>query len=532
MLTIPPTTPVPVAGRRITARHASVDRGGQTVLAAIDLTVGAPEVVAVGGPSGAGKSTLLELLAGRRRPSRGRVDTSAGADVLRAGFVPQDDLVHRDLPLRQSLIASAALTVRERPDERAGRVDRVLHELDLADHRHQPVGTLSGGQRKRASIAAELLARPTVLFLDEPTSGLDPLTAAELMATLRGLADDGTAVVLTSHHVDDLCRSDRLVLLDRTGRVAFDGPPADAAATLDAEDLHAVYRRLAAARRLPTDSDASPASRPDQGRVPARAAIPDRDVPGIARQTAVLVARNARVLTRGRLTLAVLLGAPALVIAMMATLFPSDVGTAAPATGLRDQLTFWMAFAAFFFGLTFGLLQIVDEVPIVRREQRLGLRLSAYLAAKVLVLLPLLMAVTTLLVIVLHGLDRLPVTSGGEARVILVTLWLSAAAALALGLAASALVRSAAQAALALPMLCFPQVLFAGAVVPVEAMPAVGRWTSTGLVNRWTFEALRGGIGVAGPVASPLASWAMLVALTAIGLLGARVALGRRMRPD
>ena len=268
--------------------------------------------------------------------------------------------------------------------------------------------------------------------------------------------------------------------------------------------------------------------RPAVRRRPAASAHP---VPGGLRQTWVLAQRNARVLARGRLTLAVLLGAPVLVITMMATLFPADLGVGRPAERLLDQLTFWMAFAAFFFGLTFGLLQIVDEVPIVRREHLLGVRLGPYLAAKVLVLAPLLVVVTTTLVLVLGRLDRLPAMTIDQSLKLLATLWLASAAALALGLAASATVRTAAQAALALPMLCFPQVLFAGAVVPVDAMPGAGRWTSVALVNRWAYEALGRVLGVDAHASTPWTRWVGLVLLAAAGVLAAHVALTRRMRP-
>ncbi len=122
---------------------------------------------------------------------------------------------------------------------------------------------------------------------------------------------------------------------------------------------------------------------------------------------------------------------------MMATLFPARLSGATGDQALVDQLTFWMAFAVFFFGLTFGLLQIVDEVPIVRREHLLGGRLWPDLAAKVIVLLPLLVLVTTTLVVVLRGLDRLPVTTADQMGQLLLTLWLTSAAALTLGLAAS-----------------------------------------------------------------------------------------------
>jgi hypothetical protein len=202
-------------------------------------------------------------------------------------------------------------------------------------------------------------------------------------------------------------------------------------------------------------------------------------------------------MVRNRLTLAVLLGSPLLVTAMMATLFPAGSFAGADAGGLGPvQLTFWLAFAGFFFGLTYGLLQVVVERPVLERERFAGVSVGAYLASKFLVLAPLLTGVAAVLLATLCLLDRLPGVGLTTLAALLATLVLEALSALALGLLASAVVRDAAQATLALPMLCFPQVLFAGAVVPVVAMTGTGRAISTVLADRWGFEALGRGLGL------------------------------------
>jgi ABC-type multidrug transport system permease subunit len=204
-----------------------------------------------------------------------------------------------------------------------------------------------------------------------------------------------------------------------------------------------------------------------------------------------LTRRNVDVLFRNRLTLAILLGSPVLVTVMMATLFKRgafDPGSAAdigPA-----QIVFWIAFDGFFFGLTYGLLQIVGEMPVFRRERLAGLSVGAYVASKVAALLPVLALVSAVLLGVLRVLGRLPAMSWHVYALLFVTIVIEATSALALGLLASAAVTNAAQAALALPMLCFPQVLFGGAIVPVDDMATPGRWMSFGLANRHAFEAL------------------------------------------
>ena len=196
------------AGR--TGRHRRRQRRGQ------DHVAGDPRgtAAAVGGRGSA-----------RRRHSR--CPASAGPAV---GYVPQDDIIHLEMPLRRTLRYAARL--RLPAGTSAAEADRIVEEtmrdLDLADRADVPVRALSGGQRKRASIAVELLTRPRLFFLDEPTSGLDPSTAADVMRLLRRLSRRGVTVVLTTHEPAAIDQCDRVVFLARDGHLAFTGSPAEA----------------------------------------------------------------------------------------------------------------------------------------------------------------------------------------------------------------------------------------------------------------------------------------------------------------
>jgi len=223
---------------------------------------------------------------------------------------------------------------------------------------------------------------------------------------------------------------------------------------------------------------------------------------------------------------------------------PGAFDGAATSAGEATQTVFWLAFAGFFFGLTYGLLQVVGEMAILRRERLAGLHVTAYVGAKVAVLTPALVMVAGGMLGVLRALDRLPAAGGDVYGTLLVTLTLEALAALALGLLASSAVTDAAQATLALPMLCFPQVLFAGAIVPVPDMAAPGRAMSFGLANRWAFESLgraldldrltasgsAASVGQATFAGSPVEGWAVLAAFVVL-LLGATVAVLHRRAP-
>jgi ABC-type multidrug transport system ATPase subunit len=541
-------------------------RPGIVTLRDVSLTVERGELIAIIGGSGSGKTTLLDTMCGLRPPVAGEVIRAEGTCV---GYVPQDDIIHLALPLKRTLHYAAAL--RHVPDP-AGAVEDVLRTLELAGRSVVPVGHLSGGERKRASIAAELLARPGLFFLDEPTSGLDPARGMELMRTLRRLCDGGTTVVLTTHNPLDAETCDKVAVLASGGHLAFFGTLAAARAYFGTDSTVEIYERLAGvgdpeknwSRRyfdshltwtapvvspasLATDAgEAAGASHTAMGtatldpgddilefgtgdgdpgditaRTPARPVVAGEvragdggpATPGSGhnavfvlsewsawtlrpvRQWALLTRRNADTLTRSKLTAAMLAGSPLAVLVMFLVLFrPGAFDPAHPSPSATVMIMFWVAFGGFFFGLTYGLLAICAEWGVLRRERFAGLGAGTYVLAKVSVLLPLLAAVDLVFLVVLRLLGRLP--AAGDYTAVFVTLLLSSAAALGLGLLISAAVAEPSQATIAMPMACFPQVLFVGAILPVPVMAAFGKWISFAMTNRWAFEALGNSLGV------------------------------------
>jgi ABC-type multidrug transport system ATPase subunit len=549
-------------GLRIEVRGLTQTVGdGHRVLDDVSFAVEPGELVAIVGGSGAGKTTLLEAMAAIRPAQGGSVafdgiDAASHLVELRRsmGYVPQDDIIHVELPLVSTLRYAAQLRLPSSTSAETVQqlVDDSLERLDLRKQRNVRVSALSGGQRKRASIAVELLTDPHVLFLDEPTSGLDPATSSGLLANLRRLADSGATIVLTTHAVQDLTSCDRVLFLASGGRLAFAGSIADALDYFGVRAVEDIYVAL-------TNGDpASWAARwRDAVGAPSAAFEPtDRSVltprrPGSVRQFTVLTRRTADTLVRNRLTLAILVGSPALVVAMFAVLFrPGAFLFAHPNPSAVIMIVFWIAFGGFFFGLTYGLLQICTEMPIVRRERLVGLRLGPYLLSKVAVLLPFLLLVDLLMIGVLRVLDRLPALDGPTFASLAFTLLLDAVAALALGLLTSAAVTNPSQATLALPLLCFPAVLFSGAILPLAAMAPVGRVISALMPDRWAFEAIGHDLGLrhlfaagGSKLGPPLLVqygnagthatvfyWGVLVVFSAVFLIGARIALDYRSR--
>ena len=205
----------------------------KTLLENISFSARPGTLTAVIGPSGAGKSTLARLIAGYTHPTSGTVafeghNIHAEYASLRSriGMVPQDDVVHGQLTVNQALMYAAEL--RLPPDttkeDRQQVVAQVLSELEMTQHAETRVDRLSGGQRKRASVALELLTGPSLLILDEPTSGLDPALDRQVMTMLRQLADAGRVVLVVTHSLTYLDVCDQVMLLAPGGKTAFCGP--------------------------------------------------------------------------------------------------------------------------------------------------------------------------------------------------------------------------------------------------------------------------------------------------------------------
>ncbi|MDC0670788.1 ATP-binding cassette domain-containing protein [Nannocystis radixulma] len=210
--------------------------GGKVILDRVSLAIQPREFVAIVGGSGAGKSTLLGALSGFSRASEGDVlvngdDYYANFAAYRGsiGYVPQSDILHQTLTVDEALRFTAQLRLPEDTGdaEIAARVERVLADVDIEDRRTTRISQLSGGQRKRVSIAAELLADPSLFFLDEPTSGLDPGLEKRLMYTLRRLADGGRTIVMVTHATANIHQCDHIAFMS-DGRLVWFGPPADA----------------------------------------------------------------------------------------------------------------------------------------------------------------------------------------------------------------------------------------------------------------------------------------------------------------
>ncbi|MEA2410715.1 MAG: transport system ATP-binding/permease protein [Thermoleophilaceae bacterium] len=488
----------PATGLAVAANGVQVQIGDQMILQPTDLHLRPGELVAVIGESGAGKSTLLNVLAGVSAPTAGRVligGEEISARVSETGYVPQFDIVHGALTVREALdfAARLRLPVDTTAEERHRRIDAVLDQLGLTERADLRVSHLSGGQRKRAAVGIELLHRPGALFLDEPTTGLDPGFERKLMELFKELATGGQTVALVTHATASLSLCDRVLVMGRGGVLVFDGTPAALLDAFEVDDFEQVYANLAERPARPAVRAA--AESPAHGRrqlppISGRTGPRPIEQP-LGYQARVLAARYATLLLRDKRHLrGALIQVPILGL-LTGLLFKSDVFHRPPVdggAGKAAQLIFLMITIAIWLGSINGAREIVKERNVITRELAIGVRVPAYLASKLIVLLTM-----TAAQVVLFSLIVLTLRSPGESQktslLLVGVLVLSSWVAVLFGLLVSAYASSEDHATGIIPLLLVPQLLLGGAIVPLADMGGVMSAIANLVPARWGFAA-------------------------------------------
>jgi len=302
--------------------HGRGDARRKTLLVDVSFRIEPGEFVCVLGPSGAGKSTLVRSLLGEREIAAGRLligghDVFREADALRGAinYVPQRDVNPPALPVERALhyASEVRLPAGSSVAERRAAIDRVVADVGLDEARLQPIGSLSGGETKRASLAAEMLAAPGLLLIDEATSSLDPATEARIMALLANRARAGTTVIAVTHHLENVDQAGKLLILGH-GEVVWFGSRVEALGHFGVNRLADVYvaiedkpRGFWSARwreRLAEDRVLAEAKQADEsppGESPERAAALEAvSIPGFARQFTTFFCRELETSVRDR----------------------------------------------------------------------------------------------------------------------------------------------------------------------------------------------------------------------------------------
>ena len=497
-------------------------RGGQiNILDAVSFSVQPNEFVGVLGPSGAGKSSLIEAMNGVRPPKTGNVlinnlDLDRHFDSLKQsiGYVPQEDTIHRELSVYRSLYYVARLRLSR--DVSSREIDQIVNEVldvtGLTERRNIAINKLSGGQRKRVSIAVELITKPSCIFLDEPTSGLDPAAEDRIMRLFKQVAESGRTVVMSTHAMENVNMFDKIVILMR-GRVVYYGQPSDALTHFKAPNFKELYELL----EEPVNEGVKQHGEADRTKLEDHAADEWRRTfaatqqykqlveeplkqlgtlqPGVSnkrrrlgifgsiRQWATLSRRYFEVLAKDRLNLFVMLAQPPLIALLTFIVMGNDWP--------RDFLYFVIALVAIWFGTSNSAREIVREQAVYQRERMFNLGIIPYLFSKFFVLGIVVFLQCTILYLplkLLHfgGLMAMP----GE-LVGIPQLWamlLTGFVGVALGLFVSSIFKSPQLASTLVPLILIPQILFSG----IGGVPrGLNKVISLTMPASWSFDTMK-----------------------------------------
>ncbi|MEU6004303.1 FHA domain-containing protein [Streptomyces sp. NPDC047197] len=494
------------------ARHLTVTvDGGKDILK--DVSFGVPEksLIAVIGPSGSGKSTLLKALTGYRPANKGDVlyDNrnlyKQFAELRqRIGLVPQDDILHKELTVKKALKYAAKLRFPSdtSEQEREQRIDEVLRELKLDIHKEKKVTSLSGGQRKRVSVALELLTKPSLIFLDEPTSGLDPGMDRDVMQLLRGLADDGRTVLVVTHSVAELAICDKLLVMAPGGSVAYFGPPEEAlnffgySTWADVFSAFENYRDYDWAGRwkgsqhyqmYAADIDAVAAQ---SVHMPPPQAIRPPKPQGWGSQLWTLIRRYTSVIASDKGFLGLMVILPA-VLGIVSVVIPAEFGLGPPKppvkfNGDAGTIMLILAVGMCFSGAANSVRELIKERVIYERERATGLSRSAYLMSKVIVL----GVITALQGVIICGIgfatrdlpeEGLIFPPAVEICLVIIALGFTS---MMFGLVISSLVKTAEKTMPLLVMFAIVQVVFTGVLFQVYGSPGLEQFAWL-MPSRW-----------------------------------------------
>ncbi len=460
----------------------------------ISLHIKRGQFVAIAGGSGSGKTTLLNALCGSEPADEGCVfidgiELYPNYQQLKntIGYVPQQDIVYDNLTLADMLKYSAQL--RMPPDstqeEQDQRIDEVIELLELQGVRNNLISNMSGGQKKRASIAVELLADPRLLFLDEPTSGLDPGIERHLMEKLAQMAHEGRTIILVTHTTLNLHLCDQVVFLGVGGKLCFAGPPQQALDFFGASDFVNIYPEIDNPQGAASWSWRFSQTRDAQTNVPDYSDEREvRESPGFAKQFATLSSRYMKLLVNDRARLLLLLLQAPVLAALICLVAGKGCFTEYEST---KSCLFALSCAAFWVGILDSIQEICKERDIFEREYAGGMRIGAYVLSKCAVLGGLCMVQALLLTVAFCAFESMPAKALVFVPLeLFVTNFFLTFSAMCLGLLVSALFRNPDRAIAMAPLLIMPQILFSGLVFELKG---VAEKVSLFVHCRWGMEA-------------------------------------------
>ena len=467
-----------------------VKKKPKKILSDLSLTVNSGEFIAIVGCSGAGKTTLMNILSGYSRPSKGKVYIE-GLDLLKEeeyfkgkiAYVPQEEILDQTLTLYKSLEYSLKLRIKDISKQDVKKtINHILNILELSSVKNSLIKNLSGGEKKRASIATEMLSNPNLFLLDEPTSGLDANIEKKIMIKLREIANTGKTIIITAHTVSNLNLCDKIIFMGTNGRVCYYGPYNDIFKYFNVKEFVEIYDILK------EDSAFWYKKFVDNQNQVEIIPQPKSDMKkrvSFFSQTLTLVKRYVSSLINNRFMLILLLG-QALLMAFLICLATEKDSLLNPLTASMMCAAFTMA--SVWLGLFNTIQEIVKERDLLKKEYMSGLNFASYIFSKIIVvaLLCLYQAIVCVSIVYFH-LNPRP-----EDGLIFNTLFelitnffLITFSTSIIGLFISSLVKDTKTTLIFSPLYMMIQMIFSGMFIPfVKLTKHISYFTS----GRWGYE--------------------------------------------
>ena len=456
---------------------------GVKALKKMDLSIPSKSLLAVMGPSGCGKSTLLKALNGDTPATKGRVmlfgqELLSNYDYLKTqiGYVPQDDIVHQQLTVEQCMYFTAKIRLDNPLDSKIDKkINKILRDLNILHIKHNLISEISGGQRKRVSIAVELLTEPLILFLDEPTSPLDPQTVEDFLIILKKLADKGTTVVMVTHKPEDLEYMDEVIFMAEGGNIAYYGDSKKYKQYFKVETAVAVFSQISgktASNWISKYLNPRPLSLTTSQSIDTKSNSNTSPLVQYYR----LTRRYFRIKTNDTINSTIML-VQAPIIAVLICLIFNEISSG---------VLFMIAISAIWLGTQNAAREIVSEQAIYKRERMFNLDILPYLLSKITILASFSIIQSFLFVLILSiGYNDNMVELNDPSRMFVWMSFLSIASTF-LGLLLSSIVDTTEKAMTIVPLILIPQIMLAGLIAKVSS-PLV-EILSYFTLSRWGVE--------------------------------------------
>ncbi len=462
----------------------------------VSMTINPSEFVAFVGGSGAGKSTFMKCISGVDKPTSGTVllngeNLYANYENLKynIGYVPQDDIVFSNLTLHDMLQYAAKLRMPDNTSrkDRNQRIKEVLEIVNLSDFESSYIRQLSGGQRKRASIAVELLADPNLFFLDEPTSGLDPGTERSIMKTLRKMSQMGKTIILVTHNTLNLHLCDKVAFFGDGGHLCFYGPPQDALTFFGVDDFVDIYTLINENQEYwyeKFQSTQTPTVRKEVQKSKSNNIVNKKK--SFFKQLIILIRRYIKLISNDFQQLLILFAQAPIVAILLSIVTTDDLYKSYDDT---KAILFSIGCAAIWLGLLNSVQEICKEKVILQKEHMADLKLSAYILSKFIVQGLLAFIQSWILVFIFQK-----IVGTSEYSILIDSFWdiqiicfLSILSSATMGLFISAAVKNSNIAMTILPLILVPHLLFSGMLFKLEG---AADFISNFILCRWTVEGL------------------------------------------